>query len=56
MKTLGKIFAVFLTAGIFYAGSALFSSAPIGSDLGNKLAFFLVGGVVVLIILAKKLK
>ncbi|SVE05782.1 uncharacterized protein METZ01_LOCUS458636, partial [marine metagenome] len=56
MKTIGKIFAVLLTAGIFYLGTYVFSSVPLGSPLFYALAILLVGSVVGLIVLAKKLK
>ena len=56
MKTIGKVFAVLLTAGIFYLGTYVFGSVPIGRPLFYGLATLLVGSVVGLIILAKKLK
>ena len=55
MKTIGKIFAVLLTAGIFYLGSYIFGSVPIGSPLFFGLATLLLGSVAGLIVLAKKL-
>ena len=56
IKTIGKIFAVLLTAGIFYLGTYVLSSVPLGSPLFYALAILLVGSVVGLIALAKKLK
>ena len=56
MRTVGKIFAVLLTAGIFYLGTYVFGSVPLGSPLFYALAILLVGSLVGLIVLAKKLK
>ena len=56
MKTIGKIFAVLLTAGIFYLGTYVWGEVPLGSPLFYALASLLVGSVVGLIVLAKKLK
>ena len=56
MKSIGKIFGVLLTAGIFYLGSYVFGSVPLGSPLFYALAILLVGSLVGLIVLAIKLK
>ena len=56
MKTIGKILAVILTAGIFYLGTYVFGSVPLGSSLFYALAIILVGLLVGLIFLSKKLK
>ena len=56
MKSIGKIFAVLLTAGIFYLGTYVFGSVPLGSPLFYALAILLVGSLIGLIVLATKLK
>ena len=56
MKSIGKIFAVLLTAGIFYLGTYVFGSVPFGSPLFYALAILLVGSLIGLIVLATKLK
>ena len=56
MKNTGKLFAVFLTAGIFYLGTYFFGLVTLGGPLFYALAILLVGSVVGLIVLAKKLK
>ena len=56
MKNTGKLFAVLLTAGIFYLGTYFFGLVTFGSPLFYALAILLVGSVVGLFVLAKKLK
>ena len=56
MKTTGKLFAVLLTAGIFYLGTYFFGLVTFGSPLFYALVILLVGSVVGLFVLAKKLK